>query len=112
MLPVAGNRGNPEGMTAARRLPGDEGCTVGAATQPHTAPFPPAHYRIADDRPKDACGAAGAAGSARPWTCLPAHRKGSDRKHGTPRSKLTGHGSALACPDTTRTRKEEGHNTP
>jgi transposase len=39
--PAAGNRGNPEGMTAARRLPSTR-LHRGAGTQPHTAPFPAA----------------------------------------------------------------------
>ena len=59
--PRGRNRGNPEGMTAARRLP-DTRLHRGAGTQPHTVPFPPPHYRIADGRLKDACGAADAAG--------------------------------------------------
>jgi hypothetical protein len=51
--PAAASRGNPEGMTAARRLP-TERLHRGAGPQPHTRLFPPPHYPIAGNRLKDA----------------------------------------------------------
>jgi len=62
MPPRPASRGNPEGMTAARRLPQHKALHRGAR-QPHTAPCSRSPIiGIADDRLKDASGAAGAAG--------------------------------------------------
>jgi hypothetical protein len=73
----------------------------------HTALLPPPHYRIADERLKDACGAAAAAG-LRPVLDPLARspQMAATGKQATPGSWPSRPRAHSACPDTSQSRKE------